>query len=162
MGDAWLLDDGTRLESFEEFAARNEPRLRAGLSASFGTELGREVTVDALTYGWQNWDRVGSMANPVGYLYAVGRSRAARLRRRRRHRLPPPSVDYRSPWVEPGLPDAMASLTDRQRTVVALHYGYEWSLREIADLAGLKKSSVQNHLRRGMKKLQRKLGVDDA
>jgi len=36
------------------------------------------VTAEALAYAWENWDRLSSMKNPVGYLYRVGQSRARR------------------------------------------------------------------------------------
>ena len=153
-----MLADELRTESFEEFATRVEPRLRAGLSASFGSQAGREAAVDALVYAWQNWDRVRPMDNPTGYLYAVGRSHARRRLSRRRVVLPLPD-ESRTPWVEPGLPAALSSLTEQQRTAVALHHGYEWTLAEIAQLLGISKSSVQNHLRRGLKKLRRRLGA---
>ena len=45
----------------------------------------------ALAYGWQHWDRIGAMANPVGYLFRVGQS-AARTDRRREGFLPVPST----------------------------------------------------------------------
>lgn len=153
-----MLSDQVRVDSFSVFVSEVEPRLRAALVASFGPEVGREMTAEALAYGWEHWDRVGGLENPAGYLYAVGRSKGRRLRRRRPVVLPgvPLGVD---PWIEPGLPAALASLTEQQRTVIALHHGYEWSLGEVADMLGVSKATVQNHQRRGLNKLRRRLGV---
>ena len=63
------------------------------------------------------------------------------------------------PWVEPGLVDALAGLSERQRVVVTLVYCFEWTLSEAADVLGLKKSTVQNHAERGLAKLRSSLGV---
>jgi len=38
-----------------------------------GQVSGREVAQEALEYGWEHWERLRSMENPVGYLYKVGR-----------------------------------------------------------------------------------------
>jgi predicted RNA polymerase sigma factor len=66
----------TQSETFTEFFREAEPRLRRALAAAAGIEAGREATAEALAYGWEHWDRVGSMENPAGYLYRVGRSKA--------------------------------------------------------------------------------------
>jgi DNA-directed RNA polymerase specialized sigma24 family protein len=148
----------TTVGSFEVFFNEAEPRLHDALSACLGGELGREATADALVFGWENWERVGSMDNPVGYLYVVGRNRGRKARRTRRAGLP--LVEgFRLPWIEPGLVDALAGLPERQRVVVTLVYGFEWTLAEVADLLGLKKTTVQNHADRGLSKLRSKLGV---
>ena len=74
------MRDETLTASFIDFVRDVEPRLRVALSATLGTEKGRECTADALAYAWENWDRLATMGNPAGYLYRVGRSRARRYR----------------------------------------------------------------------------------
>ena len=64
------------------------------------------------------------------------------------------------PWVEPGLPDALARLPGQQRVAVYLVCGHEWSMSEVADLLGVSKGTVQKHLERGMSKLRHRLGVE--
>lgn len=64
------------------------------------------------------------------------------------------------PWVEPGLPPALVSLTETQRTVVMLLHGYDWTMEEVASILEISKSSVQTHTERAMKKLKRKLKVE--
>jgi len=151
--------DTTRVDSFTRFVADVEPKIRYALISSFGPDLARDLASEALAYAWEHWDRVATMENPGGYLYAVGRSIGRRLVKRKQIALPDSPANL--PWVEPGLPKALASLTEQQRTVVALHDGYQWSLSEIALFLGLSKSSIQNHHRRGMKKLRKDLGVED-
>lgn len=152
------LEDRVAVHSFEAFFKEAEPRLHDALAACLGREAGREATCEALAYGWEKWDRVRLMDNPVGYLYVVGRDRGRRALRRRRVGLPLVEAP-RVPWIEPGLIDALAGLPERQRVVVTLVYCFEWTLSETAGLLGLKKSTVQNHAERGLAKLRTRLGV---
>lgn len=48
---------------FDAFTRREGQRLGRVLTAHFGTEVGGEVTADALAYAWQHWDRVRVMEN---------------------------------------------------------------------------------------------------
>lgn len=145
-------------KSFSEFVSETEPRLREALSAMLGSDVGREAAAEALAYAWENWSRVGSMENPAGYLYVLGRDRGRKSKRRPRVLLLPVDSD-RTPWVEPGLPDAIASLPDRQRVVVMLLHCFEWTMREVAELLGVSKSTVQSYEERGMSRLRSRLGV---
>jgi DNA-directed RNA polymerase specialized sigma24 family protein len=126
------------------------------LAARFGPELAREATVDALVYGWRNWGRVASMANPAGYLYRVGVS-SVKPQRVERVLLEP--VEWADPWVEPGLEAGLARLTGLQRTTVVLHHSFAWTPQEIAEMLGVSVSTVRRHIERGMQKLRSALGV---
>ena len=138
----------------------NEPKLRRALVARYGAEIGREATAEALAYGWEHWGRVSAMDNPVGYLYRVGQSRSRRYRPKRAVFAP---LDDRSlPWVEPGLAPALKELPSRQREVVVLVYGFGYTHAEVAELLHLSRSTVQNHVERGLKKLRRRLEVSHA
>ena len=151
------MKDQTLTASFTDFVRDVEPRLRVALCTALGSELGRECTADALAYAWENWEHLLTMANPAGYLYRVGRSRARRYRGQRPDFPPVPSD--RMPWVEPGLPVAVASLSERQRVAVVLLHGLDWTYSEVADLLGLSISTVQKHAERGLAKLARALGA---
>ena len=107
-------------EEFRVFVEEVQPRLLRALVAARGIEEGKDAVAEALAYAWQHWDRVQAMANPAGYLYRVARSRA----RRRRSRLLFPEVSASMPDVEPGLPGALAQLSERQRTTVLLVHGW--------------------------------------
>ena len=155
-----MVSNRTNTNTYTEFVGEVEQRLRNALTAAFGPDLGREATAEALAYGWEHWERVGSMANAAGYLFRVGQTAGRRLGRRRPVVLPVPPA-HREPWIEPGLPDALAALSELQRTVIGLRHGHQWSLSEVAELLGLSKSTVANHERRGLQKLRRKLGVKD-
>ena len=150
----------TVARSFEAFFAEVEPRLRVAASAAFGFEVGADAAAEALMYGWEHWDRVSAMENPSGYLFRVARSKSRRLRRRA---VVLPAVTAESSvWVESGLPDALASLSERQRTVVLLVHSMGWTQSEVANLLGISQGAVRTHLERGLKRLRVKLGVSDA
>jgi len=154
-----LLRDQTAADTFTEFARRLEPGLRRGLTAGFGSEVGREAAAETLVYGWEHWDRVGGMDNPSGYLFRVGQNKARRIAGRSRW-FSRDEVVFTEPWAEPGFGPAWGLLSDRQRTVVGLVHGFDWSLGEVADLLGLSRASVQSHEQRGLSKLRSDLGVD--
>ena len=148
------------LTGFDEFFADAEPRLRRALIARHGIERGREATIDALTYGWRQWDRVRAMENPVGYLYRVGASSV----RAERVVVPLSGREIATdtiPWVEPELEQGLARLTEHQRVSVVLRHSFDWTYDEIADVLGISVSSVRNHLRRGLDKLRDTLEVSD-
>ncbi len=144
--------------TFEAFFDATEPGLRAALVGKFGAELGRDAAAEALGYGWRNWSRVSRLDNPGGYLYRVGDRWGRRQRRPKRH---PPLPEHRDqlPHVEPGLEPALGTLTHRQRQAVVLIAGFGLSHSEAADLLDLRRSSIQNHLERGLAKLRSELGV---
>ena len=147
-------------DAFREFVESNEPGLRRALIARYGPERGREATAEALAYGWEHWSRVRAMDNPVGYLFRVGQSRSRSK--------PPQPVLFPvrgpdgDPWSEPKLPQAIAQLSDRQRTAVLLIHGYSWTYQEVANLMGTSRSSVQKHAERGMTKLRKVLEAQNA
>jgi RNA polymerase sigma-70 factor (ECF subfamily) len=146
----------SKQESFTVFARQVEPRLRHALTAVFGQEKARDATAEALAYGWEHWDRIRGMKNPAGYLYRVGRH-THKARRTRPEFLPVPNP--RLPDIEPGLPKAMARLSEKQRTAVVLCYGLGWTRQEVANLQGVSINSVGAHLSRGLAKLRSHLGV---
>jgi DNA-directed RNA polymerase specialized sigma24 family protein len=134
------------------------PRLQDALGSMFGTVVGRDATADALAYAWEHWDRVSLMDNRVGYLFVVGRDSVRKSRTSRRVVLA--SLDtVRAPWVEPGLPAALAALPRQQRTVVMLLHSFDWTMSEAAEVMGVSKGTVQSYEKRAMGRLRRKLGV---
>ena len=147
-------------DQFEEFVVANERSLRQALTAACGITHGREAAADALAYAWEHWDRIGAMANPAGYLFVVGRDRHRRqFRGRRTVPFLDPGDAHAEPWCEPALRAQIGRLSERERVVVLLANGFEWSLAEIAELLGISKSTVQTHAERGMAKLRAGLGV---
>jgi RNA polymerase sigma factor (sigma-70 family) len=143
--------------SFGAFFRQAEPRLRRALVAALGPEQGRDAAAEALAYAWEHWDRLRDMANLPGYLYRVGKTCG---RRRRRQPVLYDTPESAERWFEPALPAALAALSERQRITVVLVHGYGYTLREVAELTGLRRTSVQNHAERGLARLRAALGAN--
>ncbi len=152
------MESTTATAMFIAWATDAEPRLRQSLTATFGTQAGCDATADALGVAWERWDQISSMENPIGYVYGIGRNMARRTTKKREPVFLD-AVEASLPDIEPGLPRAVAQLPDNQRIAVTLLHGYGWSMSEVAELLGIKKTTVQNHAERGMSKLRRSLGV---
>jgi len=144
--------------TFEVFVRSEGPRLRAALVAAFGAEVGADATADALSYGWEHWDRVETMENRVGYLFRVGQNVGRRARRP--SRLFPPVEDSYLPRFEPGLLPALAALSEQQRIIVVLVHGYGWSMTDVAALLDVSHSTIRTHIGRALSHLQKALEVD--
>jgi DNA-directed RNA polymerase specialized sigma24 family protein len=156
--DQTVEDEGITAEagSFDHFVSRVEPRLRLALVALYGPDQGRDATAEALAYAWEHWPRLSGMGNPTGYLYRVGQSRG----RRRKEPVLFVTPEHLEPSIEPQLPSALRALTEHQRVAVVLVHGYGWRVAEVAELIGVKPTTVQNHLARGLGRLRNHLGVD--
>jgi DNA-directed RNA polymerase specialized sigma24 family protein len=144
--------------TFEEFVESDGARLRAGLVAAYGPQVGADAAAEALAYGFEHWERVGPMENTAGYLYRAGQT-AARREFRPQGYLPQTAADW-NPVFEPGLAPALESLTEPQRVGVVLVHGLGWTLRETAELLGVEVSTLRTHVKRAMHKLRTVLEVN--
>ena len=142
-------------EEFETFVHNFEPRLRRALVAALGFERGRDATAEALAWAWQNFSRVKEMDNKVAFLFRVGQSKS---RSRKTPLIFERSASH-DPLYDPGLAPALESLTEHQRIAVVLINGFDWKLREVAELMNVSVSTVQTHLGRAMESLRDKLEV---
>ena len=140
---------------FEAFFDAVEPQLRRAHFAVFGLERGPEATAEAFAWAWETWPRARELESPVGYLFRVGQSRTRG--RRFRPVFTPATVD--DPLIEPKLGAALVELSESQRAAVVLVHGFGWTLREVAELRGVKVTSVQTHLERGLRRLRAALEV---
>lgn len=152
--------------AFTALVADNEANLRRALVAWYGGEIGREALAEALAWAWQNWDRLSQMHNPSGYLFRVGQTHARRALRKRRLWVSLKDHHHdttgETPWIEPALGKAIEALTKRQRAVVVLVHAFDLSHTETAELLGIRRSTVQNHVDRGMAKLRELMEVSDS
>lgn len=148
-------------QEFEAFVARSEPLLRRALVASYGPMIGRDATVDALSWAWEHWTRLAPMDNPVGYLYRVGQTSAQKYFTATRPDALPAARPDGEPDVQPELADALQRLSVQQRATVVLAHGYALSQREVAAVLGISVSTVREHLDRGLARLRNELEVRD-
>jgi DNA-directed RNA polymerase specialized sigma24 family protein len=151
--------DTSLAESFEFFVTESGARLQQALMALLGPEVGQDAASDAMSYGWEHWERVSLMDNPDGYLFVVGRSRGRRMLRRPVF----PPVRPRSddePWIEPGLPAALSALSERQRVATVLVHGGGWTYAEVAELLEVDRGTAKKHADRGLEKLRTGMEVN--
>ena len=151
------MQEHPNVEVFAAFAREVEPRLRYALVAGCGPEKGLEATEETLVYAWEHWDKVENAGNPAGLLYRVGMRKARRMRKPLPLYREPPVTDPDPP--EPGLVPALDHLSKQQRIAVVLIDGFGFTHKEVADLIGVGRSTVQKHHDRGLEKLRRELGV---
>ncbi|MEM9132260.1 MAG: sigma-70 family RNA polymerase sigma factor [Actinomycetota bacterium] len=144
--------------TFESFVEASASRLRSALVAAYGPDVGADATAAALSYGWENWDRLSTMTNPAGYLYRVGQT-AARRSTPRQGFLPAPPPDE-LPHFEPGLLPALEELSESQRVAVVLVHGFGWTQAEVAELLDVSPSTIRTHIARALTKLQSALEVE--
>jgi len=145
----------------DEFIDHAKEKLRRAFSAGLGASLAAEALAEALAHLAENEGRIRQMDSPVGYLYTVGRRRALRFSRFRHAPVAfPPPAEVGVPEVEPGLTEAMARLSERQRVCVTLVHGFGYRHREVAELLGVSTETVQTHCRRALAALRSDLGVD--
>lgn len=145
-------DDG-----FEAFVRDASPRLRRAFVPARGVEGAADAAAEALAYGFEHWERVKAMANPIGYLYRVGQSRTRP--RKVPPTLPAPAAVGLSD-VEPALVPALMELPDTQRSAVWLVHACGWTYAEVAEAMGTSTSMVGNHVSRGLARLRDLLEVE--
>lgn len=157
-----VVEGSDQETGFDAFVRSAEPKLRQALVATYGPVDGREATVDALSWAWENWDRLSGVHNRVGYLYRVGQSATRRFATGDRL-LPVDRVDeQRLPDVEPGLVPALNRLSVQQRTVVVLVCGFGWRHVDVAEVLEISPPTVRTHLTRALERLRDALEVRDA
>lgn len=150
-------------DSFGALFNEVEPRLRRSLIAWYGPGIGRDAAMEALSWAWEHRDRLDAVDNVAGYLFRVGQSAASRrIREQRRVAVPrdDPAEDHDGSF-EPGLDDALASLSAQQRAAVLLVHGFGYSFRDAAEQLGISLASLRTHVNRGLSRLREQLEVTD-
>ena len=149
---------------FEEMVAAVRGRLERAFVARYGIDVAPDLTADVIAWAWEHRSDVAAMANPGGYLFRVGQSRARRYLRWRRGRavFPPESASEgdATGLFEPGLDDALAALDPDQRTAVMLVHCFGWTQPEVAEFLDIELHTVRNRVHRGLARLRRLLGVN--
>ena len=153
---------GPERSEFAEFVREVEPRLLQALVSAYGPRVGREATVDALSWAWEHWDRLGRVDNKLGYLYRVGQSASRRYSPRAVPVATSASEAVPPVDVAPELLPALSHLSEQQRTVVVLVHAFGWSQSEVAKLLDITASTAREHLSRALRHLRDELVVCDA
>jgi RNA polymerase sigma-70 factor (ECF subfamily) len=143
---------------FEVFVGLTETRLRRALVGHMPLDDVPDALAEAYAYGWEHWDRVSLMDNPVGYLFRVAQSKS----RRRRAGALPAGAPAHLPEIEPALAPAVRALSPQQRSAVWLVHACGWTYGEAAEALGVSASAIGTHVTRGMAALRATLGEVDS
>ncbi len=128
-----------------------------------------DLTQQTFERAWRAWGRYDeSRASVATWLMAIARNllvdhvRADRTRRQRpaEHgelEALPADPDRLSLGLEPELEEALGTLTERERELIAMRFGGDLSGPEIADLTGLSLANVQQILSRALRRMRASL-----
>jgi RNA polymerase sigma-70 factor (ECF subfamily) len=126
----------------------------------------REVAADAVQESFVRllgrWDRLSTYEDPVGWVRRVAlnqirdhhRSLGRRTRLLVRIEQDRPAPDYALP-SDHELWEQLRALSDKQRTVLALHYVGDLTAREVAEVMSISEGTVARHLHRGLRALDK-------
>lgn len=151
------LDDADGIGSL--FAAERQAMLRMATLMVGSAAVAEEVVQDAFVVVGRRWS---SLERPGAYLRTTVINGCAQVLRRRdaegralAARVPDEVVELPSPLVE--LRDALDRLGERQRIVVVLRYFVDIPDHEIAEVLGVRPSTVRSLARRALKVLRKEL-----
>ena len=157
----YVVTQGTRVEAdhdLEQVYREQGDRLYYALLGYSGDpEIARDAVAEAFARALASSP---SIREPVPWVWRVA-FRIAGQEMKHRSRIGPPVDEARMPPVPPGLFEALAKLSDRQRASIVLHYYAGYSLDEIAAILGTRKGTVGTHLHRGRARLHELLEVQD-
>lgn len=145
--------------SFEAFWARERDALYRALAVSWGDpELAAEAVDEAMARALQRWDRVGTYDNPAGWVMRVARNWAISWRRKLSRR-PTRSAESLDRAVTDALPDldlrdALATLPERDRTLLAMRYVLDWTIPGIAAVLDVPEGTIKSRLHRALARLE--------
>ncbi|WP_421118111.1 RNA polymerase sigma factor [Aquihabitans daechungensis] len=153
-------DEPTRgLRDFDVFTATAGKHLQQALVAAYGPEDGADIYADAMLRAWSDWEHVGRMENPAGYLWRVAQSSHRRYRRwHRKPRFATRAVLDRSDLTDRDLFLSLGSLSDAERVAVVMVHAHRATYQEVADLLEVPVTTVNNLVHRGLNRLRTALG----
>jgi RNA polymerase sigma-70 factor (ECF subfamily) len=143
--------EGLRIAlTFDEFFEMERRRLfRALLLITHDTTEAEDLMQEAFVRVWERWDRVGTLDDPVGYLFktamnlhrsAVRRAVAAARRSLR----PPTELDpFESVIERDEAVRSLASLTPRQRAALVVTELLGYSSEEAGSILGVRPGTVR-------------------
>ena len=123
---------------------------------------------DAFLKVWERWDRVGTMDDPVGYLYRTAmnlfrkRYRRAALAVRRSIGLMPSGDDFADADDRETVRRVLATLPPRQRAALVLTEMLGFSSAEAGRALGVRASTVRSLSHQGRESFREAMEVDDA
>lgn len=152
-------------DGFDAFVQGDGARVRRALVAYYGLDVGSDAADDAMAVAWERWPQLSAMANPAGYVFRVGQSKARpHVRWRSRRGLFPvadPTTNDADSAAVVDLLRALGELPADQRAAVMLVKSFGYPHREVADLLNVSETAVNNMVHRGVQRLRGALEVSD-
>jgi RNA polymerase sigma-70 factor (ECF subfamily) len=127
-----------------------------------------ELMQDAFLKGWERWDRVGAMEDPVGYLYRTAmnlfrkRYRRVMLAARRAVGRAPSTDDFSDADDRHVVRHVLATLPPRQRAALVLTEMLGFTSKEAGDALGVTDATIRSLTRHGRDAFRTVMEVDDA
>lgn len=155
-------DDG----SYTRFYEAHRDQLHAAVAVTLGDpQLAEEAVDEAFVRAAERWQQVRGLAMPAGWVYRVAVNWAHNWRRHRRSRPLAPLDRLDRPYADVvpdvDLEQTLAALPLRQRQLLVLRYGLQFSVAEIAITLGMAEGTVMSSLHRARKKLSTDLEILD-
>lgn len=154
------MDDSARADFADFVAVQVRPLLGFAHALTADPHDAWDLTQETLARMGERWGRT-TYDTPAAYARTVMvRLNIDRVRRLRRElprstsgpEQPMPAMDADGP--EPWLVDALATLSPRQRTALALRYVEDLDVRGIAERMGCSEGTVKSQLSRGTERLR--------
>jgi RNA polymerase sigma factor (sigma-70 family) len=157
------------VERFENFYLREFTSV-VGLAyvLSGRSLLAEDIAQEAFMAAQRNWERIGGLESPGGWVRKVVANKASNVRRshlrearaliKARLKWGVPAGVYELPAEHAEIWSAVRSLPKRQQQVVALYYLQDYSVSEVACVLGIAEGTVKTHLHQGRNTLREQLG----
>lgn len=156
--------DPDRPEFDGVFRAHYDRLVRSLGVAAGDVELAADCVQEAFVRAYTKWNRISRYDDPVGWVrhVALNRMRDEFRRDQRKERAlnrlaAVPEAISDAPAEPDTLVDAIAVLPPQQRRALALYYGEDLSVAEVARAMGLSEGAVKYHLHSGREALKERV-----
>jgi RNA polymerase sigma-70 factor, ECF subfamily len=155
-------------ESFERFfRARYGPIVRACTLVTLDAAAAEEIAAEAFSRLWPRWHQMHDDDHAGGYVYTTAMRLCSKRRTRSRREVigdveRPSGRDEASAALDrQEVFAALALVSLRQRQAVVLRDWAGFETAEVAEMLGMKPSTVRVHLMRGREALRERLAVKE-
>jgi RNA polymerase sigma-70 factor (ECF subfamily) len=142
--------------TFETFFRHAFPRVARVAGRIAGREAGEDAAIEALARAYARWPRVSSMDNPEAWVMHVATNLAIdQIRKKPVYPKQTADRDIEDKVInEQILRGSIATLTRRQRQVVALRYLADMPEEAVAKTLDVSPGAVKTHLHRALERLR--------